>query len=234
MWAHLTHKHPGVNPKTGAAKPVSQKQSTLTSFVGNSQPMSTSQQDTITKDLALMCAMDLKPISMVEGRGFRRFCNSLNPRYRIPCRKTVNHHLTSLYELEKKKLVDKLGKKHVALTSDLWTSNSLQGYITLTGHFVSPDWELFSHVLGTRLVVERHTGSNIAKEVTKLTREFNIEAVPSLTTDNASNMSLAAKEFNFFQVGCFAHTLQLAIEDGLKLPQISKTLGSSPQVSRPF
>ena len=79
MWAHLTNKHPGVNPKTGAAKTV-QKQSTLASFVGNHQPMPTSQQDTITKNLALLFAMDLKLISMVGGKGFRMFCNSLNPR----------------------------------------------------------------------------------------------------------------------------------------------------------
>ena len=75
--------------------------------------------------------------------------------------------------------------------------------------------------------MNRHTGSNIAKEVTKLTREFNVKAVPAITTDNASNMSLAARELNFFQVGCLAHTLQLAIEDGLKLPQISKSLGAA-------
>ena len=152
---------------------------------------------------------------------------NLNARYRVPCRKTVKHHLTSLYEHEKQKLVDKFDKNHVALTSDLWTSNSLQNYITLTGHFIDPNWDLCAHVLGTRLVVERHTGSNIAKEVTKLTREFNVEAVPAITTDKASNMSLAARELNFFQVGCFAHTLQLAIEDGLKVPQISKTLGAA-------
>ena len=56
-------------------------------------------------------------------------------------------------------------RKIVAVTSDLWTSNTMQSYITLTGHFVDDRWNLNSLVFGTRLVTERHTGVNIAREV---------------------------------------------------------------------
>ena len=99
----------------------------------------------------------------------------------------------------------KIEKAPVALTSDLWTSHALQGYITLTGHHISPDWSLQANVIGTRVVEQRHTGSNIAAEVRKLTQEFKISSLSAIVTENAGNMASAARELDLFQVGCFAH-----------------------------
>ena len=39
-------------------------------------------------------------------------------------------------------------------------------------------------------------------------------------------MHTASREGEFNHLGCFAHTIQLAVEDGLKLPVISKALGA--------
>ena len=47
---------------------------------------------------------------------------------------------------------------------------------------------------------------------------FQIVSCAALTTDNASNMSVAVDILDYRHVGCFAHKLQLAIEDGLKVP----------------
>ena len=97
--------------------------------------MTTQQYESITKKLALMCAIDLKPINIVEGPGFKFFAHSLNPLYKMPCRKTVGKYLEKIYEEEKADLIEILSGHPVALTSDLWTSNALEGYIGLTGHF---------------------------------------------------------------------------------------------------
>ena len=181
-----------------------------------------------------MCAIDLKPISIVEGPGFKFFAHSLNPLYKMPCRKTVGKYLEKIYEEEKADLIETLSGHPVALTSDLWTSNALEGYIGLTGHFISKNWELYAKVLATRHVRNRHTGENIAHEIKNLIKEFKIDLCAGLVTDNAANMSVAADKLGLRHVGCFAHTLQLAIEDGLKVPQIAKTLTVSRQLVSHF
>ena len=47
-------------------------------------------------------------------------------------------------------------------------------------------------------------------------REHCIEKIAGLTTDNASNMSLAAALAGYPLIRCFAHSLQLAVHDRLK------------------
>ena len=53
----------------------------------------------------------------------------------------------------------------VALTSDIWSSNAKEDYISVVAHFVSADWELQKKVIGLRLIEVKHTGENIAERV---------------------------------------------------------------------
>jgi hypothetical protein len=92
------------------------------------------------------------------------------------------------------------------------------------------EWEMESNVIATHYVEERHTGVNIAGVIRAILDEFGIGKIVALVTDNAGNMGIAARELESEQVCCFAHTLQLAIEDGLKLPQIAKTLAAARRV----
>ena len=171
---------------------------------------------------------------MVQGRGFKMFCNALNPRFQVPTKKTVAKYLTAIYDEEKEKLVGEMAGKTFSATTDLWTSNALQGYITVTGHYLSSDWALHSKVLATRVVHDRHTGTNIASEVNKIFSEFKLDKPLAIVTDNAANMGIAARELGIHHVHCYAHTLQLAIEKGLKITQISKTLGSARKLVSHF
>ena len=186
--------------------------------------MSSERYDSITKSLALACAIDLRPVSMVAGKGFKTFCHKLNPDYQVPCRTTVNKHLFILYESCKLELIQLLTGCEISLTTDLWTACNTTPYITLTAHFITPKWEMFSKTLATRPLVGKHTGVHIAECILALQSEFKIQKVTCLVTDNARNMILAAEHGNFMRWGCFSHTLQLAIEDGLKAPNITKAL----------
>ena len=234
MRSHLSSKHKSLS-LDGPPKAYP-RQTTLSGFASMSPrvKLPSGRQEQITRKLALMCALDLKPISLCEGVGFRTFCSELNPQYQVPTRKTVTKYLNKIYDEEKEKLQQKLTGQSVGMTSDLWTSNAVQGYITVTAHHITPEWELKCNVLGTRCMEERHTGINIGLEIDSMRREFNILNSPGLTTDNASNMTIAAQQMAVPHVNCFSHTIQLAVQDGLKIPQISKTLGAARKLVSHF
>ena len=91
----------------------------------------------------------------------------------------------------------------------------------LIGHYITQDWELKQCVLATRRVIDKHSGENIFSALLAVEKEFEIEdKISGLTSDNASNMKSASAKHNFSiaancHIQCFAHTLQLAVNDAL-------------------
>ena len=195
----------------------------------------TSQEEG-NRTLALMCAMDMRPLSIAEGEGFRLFVNTIAPLYKIPCRRTVVGHLTTMYESEKSALVKEIREAggNLSITSDLWTSAAHEGYITITGHFIDQNWEMKNHVLATRRITERHTALNIASELSAIAVEEYGATITCIVTDNAANIRLAAEENKWSQASCFAHTLQLCIEDGLKIDLVSRSLAAARRLVAHF
>ena len=226
MRKHLASRHKSVMLEGPASGSCSLPRSRQTQLNFGQRSLTTAQQESFTRKIALMCAIDLKPISIVEGSGFKFLVHSLNPSYRVPCRKTVSKYLEKIYNEHKEEIIDCMRGKVISLTSDMWTSAAVQGFITVTGHFIQ-DWELKNIVMATRIMTERHTGVNIGTTINQICEEFSVGRKLAVVTDNASNMSIAAAECDALHVTCFAHTLQLAIEDGLKIEQISKTLSVS-------
>ncbi len=56
--------------------------------------------------------------------------------------------------------------KRIALTTDiLWTSQQTKAFITVTAHYISPEWVLKSAVLDTVRMVKSHTTDNIAEKI---------------------------------------------------------------------
>ena len=166
-------------------------------------------------------------MSVVEGEGFREFCQALNPQYRVPSHTCVKNYLLATYDKEKDVLVGKLSKLDVpvALTTDIWTSCATQAYLTATCHFIDDNWEMNNVVLATRKLESNHTGSNISEELKNIQSEFKIKDVSAIVTDNASNMVCAASISHYDHVQCFAHTLQLAVHDALNVPNVVRVLG---------
>ena len=76
----------------------------------------------------------------------------------------------------------------VALTSDIWSGNAKEDYISVVTHFVSADWELQKKVIGLRLIEVKHTGENIAERVAYVVEFGLIDKVFSVTLDNTSLM----------------------------------------------
>lgn len=117
----------------------------------------------ISESIAHFIAKDLHPNSMVENDGFHFMIHTLEPRYHIPSRS----HFTdtrgpAIYYKAKKEVEQALADaERVALPTDAWTSCATIAYVTITSHHISPQWELKSHVLPTRVFNESHTGINL-------------------------------------------------------------------------
>lgn len=116
----------------------------------------------------------------------------------------------------------------VALTTDGWTSRSMEGYITVTAHFIHK-WETKNYVLQTRRMDQSHTSENLSEVLTSAISEWNLQRYEqnlSLTTDNASNIVNAAKHAELSpHIRCVAHTINLATQRGLKISQMHRLLG---------
>ena len=196
----------------------------ITHFSASKKKLGSSYEE-ITSSLALFCALDLRPISIVEGRGFKNFMAKVNPDYKVPVKKTVTLYLTKLYEDLKEQVIKSTEGTTVAFTTDMWTSCAKMGYITVTAHYITDDWNLNNKVIATRAVPEKHTGTNIANVVTEIKNEFKITKLRALVTDNAANMVLAADVAQTERWPCFSHTLQLSINDALtKISAITKAV----------
>ena len=173
-----------------------------------------------------MCARDLHQISILKGGWFKDFCMELNPSYDVPGRTTISKYVSIACDQLKTDLIKTISSQPgVSLTTDHWTSLAMEGYITVTGHFIDKDWKFNNCVLATRKTTEKHSVVNIQTDLMNVCREFaiNAENLTSLVTDNASNMVSCATLFpnNITHVGCFEHTLQLSIRVFLiKLKQL--------------
>ena len=124
----------------------------------------------IDKALLDMIVTDLQPVSIVEDAGFQNFVKILNPKYRkyrAPSRRTImREHLPCLYQSKKEELMETIANiKWCSFTTDLWSSRTTMGFLTMTGHFITKDWEMKSAVLETCHIPESHTSINLASQL---------------------------------------------------------------------
>lgn len=119
-----------------------------------------------------------------------------------------------------------------AITTDAWTSLAVEGYITTTIHFISPaDYTLQARVLDTNRVAEDHTAENLNKELGVVIKEWGIKTDGlAIITDNAANIVKACQLGEYSHVGCFAHTLNLAVGKGTAIPEVSRVIGKCRQI----
>jgi len=187
----------------------------------------------ITSLMVEMLVLDLRPAATVEGVGFKRLINYLEPDYKVPSATHMAKCLTDMYETAKSRLTEVLkDSQHIALSTDIWTSIATQAYITVTAHFISPDWELKTFVLQTMSFPENHTAENIAEKVKGILANFCLDCggVVAVVHDQGSNMEAFARlmkaEFGWESTNCAAHRIQLCVEDGLKIDAIAQLLAT--------
>ncbi|XP_051784492.1 E3 SUMO-protein ligase ZBED1-like [Erpetoichthys calabaricus] len=104
------------------------------------------------------------PLSTVEKDGFRAMINTLDPRYVIPSRKYFSQTaIPDLYREHRGKLQAEVATvPDYSTTADVWSSRTMEPYLSLTIHFINDDWLLKSYCLQTSYFPNDHTGELLA------------------------------------------------------------------------
>ncbi|CAK1595704.1 unnamed protein product [Parnassius mnemosyne] len=124
--------------------------------------------------------------------------------------------------------------KHAALTADLWFNQNMDSFITVTIHFFLKS-DLKSYVLTTSDVPTAHTAENLAEIVSNLLTEWKVTGkITTIVTDNATNMIRMCELLNIRHMPCFAHTLNLTVDDSFELPEIWEIINKCKAIVKFF
>ncbi|KAI5668020.1 hypothetical protein M9H77_17873 [Catharanthus roseus] len=131
-------------------------------------------EDQSRRALAKMIIKHNYPFNMCEHEFFEKFCNSLNPNFKLKMR---------LYEF-----LDGLDCR-ITLTTDIWTSEHANiAYTCLTAHFVDDNWELKKKILAYRHIPYSHDGETLFRFINDLILEWNLDKkLFCMVVDNASS-----------------------------------------------
>lgn len=188
-----------------------------------------------------MIVMDMRPLSIVEGAGFKNMVSVFQPGYILPKRTCFTKMMERKYDVEIQRIKDALScSSMICLTTDVWTSIATEAYLGLTCHFINEEWELINFNLTTMPLEERHTAVNIASWIEAAVAKFEIPVnkILAIVHDNAANMVCALKlledRHGISSVRCAGHTLQLIVNHALMNTQIEKALGAARSLVEHF
>ena len=115
----------------------------------------------------------------------------------------------------------------LSCTTDMWLSHNGDGYITLTCPFINPDFKTCCHNLQTRHLPGTHNNATIAQALHTAAKGWCIsfdKQLVAFTTDSVSNIVKALEDMDVLRLTCAGHTLNLAVQKALQIPQVSTPL----------
>ena len=107
---------------------------------------------------------------------------------------------------------------HISFTSDLWnTTVSVNSLMSLTAHWLTEEFERKRAVLHAQAFDGSHTSDQIRMKFDEMFKQWKIEEdrIHLVVRNNGSNMVKALTDASLPHFGCFAHTLQLVVHDGV-------------------
>ena len=143
-------------------------------------PRNSSKWIKLTESLCYFLAKDTQPFDTVNGAGFQKLVHDLEPRYKLPDRKTISTtYMPQIYKSKKEAIQLELHTscKEFSFTTDMWSSRATHSYVSFTLHYINEDYQLKNYLLETKEFTESHTGDNIAEEVRFIISEWELEMV---------------------------------------------------------
>lgn len=184
-------------------------------------PPDSAKAKQITNKVMEFIALDDQPFSVVEDVGFRSLIKFMEPRYTLPSRRHFAEVcLPEIHNIVATHIRELLACDIAAIsfTTDIWSSDvSPVSMLSLTAQWIDKDFNLVKAVLHSQEFAGTHSASAISEAFEKMFQTWKIDKtrVHAVVRDNARNMTKAMMDSGLASFGCMAHTLQLAIHDGV-------------------
>ncbi|XP_026428704.1 zinc finger BED domain-containing protein RICESLEEPER 2-like [Papaver somniferum] len=161
---------------------------------------------------ALLIARNV-PFALVEWKEFRDICTYLNEDAKLISRNTGKSDVVKKHKAQKEIIRNrlKLAPGRICLTSDMWTSVTTTGYISLTAHYLDQDWVLQKKLLNLCPLPPPHTGEHLSTKLFAMIEDWGIEDKSRLVAKK-----IFLNDGKFFHVRYCAHILALIVKEGLK------------------
>ncbi|CAH2095690.1 unnamed protein product [Euphydryas editha] len=106
----------------------------------------------------------------------------------------------------------------VCLTTDSWTCSVNDSYVAITIHYTTLDLEFKSVLLDCAHYGQKHSGELLSRHLKNTIELWGLTGKVMLAiTDNAKNIVNAINLLGLRHFGCYAHTINLVVEDVLKI-----------------
>jgi len=125
--------------------------------------------------------------------------------------------------------------KSIACTSDCWSSLSQHNNITITAHIIDDQWCSKSFTLTNHQMEESHSAVNLVHQLENTFDKWKIGGkIMIVVTDNAKNVLNAVYSLTniseTYDLTCAAHSIQLAVNNGLRQDGIDTLIQLSSKV----
>lgn len=162
MLTHLKKHPPAATSEEDG--PNASRQTCMSKFLTAPRKCDRGHSEKTLSLIANMIAMDMLPVSCMEGKGFRPLMAYMEPEYTVPSQKSITSRLEKMHTHCAESICAALAQTDkVALTTDIWTSLAVESYVTVTCHYIDEEWEMKSTVLQTHSMPERDTAENLAE-----------------------------------------------------------------------
>lgn len=213
--SHLARKHHIYESTPRSTEPLSNDQ---TSSITSASWTNRRQQD-CENLLFEWIVLDCQPLYILNSSSFHQFIHSLNEYFEIPNDKKLRKKIFEAFNYCKDFLIKYIHENaiSVSLTCDLWTSRSKQGFLAVTCHFITAQFEMKEITLAICYVPYPHTANAIQQFLENIIYEWKLrDMVFFCTTDNGSNMKKCINQISWLsRLSCTAHTIQLVVGKGL-------------------
>uniref|UniRef100_A0A8D3CCE5 HAT C-terminal dimerisation domain-containing protein n=1 Tax=Scophthalmus maximus TaxID=52904 RepID=A0A8D3CCE5_SCOMX len=126
------------------------------------------RQVLISEAIAKMIVLDLQPVSIVENQGFRELLQFLEPRYTPEPQHYIQSQLLPAYAYQVQVTTRQAlaSAQALSLSLDLWRgfSGATTGYLGVTCHFLTSDWQMRSALLACLPLTNGSSGNRVLSD----------------------------------------------------------------------
>lgn len=210
------------------------KNQKLNSFFDHISP---DQQSELTEYFCNAVYSSNCALSMFESEHWKKFFDLCRPTFKVPSRKQMSTtHLDMFYEKIKAEVKSQIDSETmVSIMSDGWSNIRNEGIINYMVHTSKGD--LFYDFSLPK--AQKHTGTYIASELSRIIEEIGESKITAVVTDNAANMRAAWTELKMRYprlqcMGCTSHTLNLLMKDMESLKTLQDHVANCKQIVKFF